>query len=239
MCLYECNYRVLISDIDNREKLRLSSLLNYFQDVATLDSEVSGGSVALLRSRNIAWFVSDMETELYEELFFNDVLTVCTWANDYKGVICKRHYQALKNGKVVANSYANWFMVDLLTRKPIKTPEDIKNMYSFNENNILPTNKKKIQIPFGEPILQKRFPVFLRDTDRNSHMNNTVYVAIAADCLFEINSDYVLRNFRIQYKKEIKAGDLFEAKVFEISETEFVIVFENAGEISVLIEMKI
>ena len=83
--MYSFRSRVRYSEVGNDKKLSLSSLINYFQDCSTFQSQDIGFGVRKLEQERRAWLLSSWQivVDRYPDLF--EEIEVCTWAYDFKG----------------------------------------------------------------------------------------------------------------------------------------------------------
>ena len=61
---FELYETVRYSQTDGKLRLTVPALLDYFQDVATLQAEEAGVSAAALAKRNLAWFLISWNVEI-------------------------------------------------------------------------------------------------------------------------------------------------------------------------------
>ena len=142
-------------------------------------------------------------------------MTVSTWAYDMKAFYGYRNFTMdRKNGERLAYANSVWVLVDTLTGRPVKVPEDIINEYGTSPQLEMECSSRKIKVPADmEAGAEMVVPKFFIDS--NQHMNNEKYVAIAQELL---PAEFKIKELRVEYKKEAKLGDTIRSSVKKTDE---------------------
>lgn len=213
--MYEMDARVRYSEVDENRRIKLISILDYFQDCCTFQSEDVGGGIEYLKEHHCAWLLASWQIVIREYPKLGEKITVCTMPYAFKGLYGFRNL-LLKNeeGIVVAYANSNWIFVDTLTGKPKRIPPEVAGAYELDEPYPMERAPRKIRVPEkvvpkGE-ILVHRFCI-----DTNHHVNNGKYVLIAEEFLPQ---DFQVRELRVEYKKAAMLGDMMYPLVEEREE---------------------
>ena len=211
--MYQFDSRIRYSEVDKECNLTLTAMMNYFQDCSVAHSESLDRGVRYLSENHMAWVLSSWQIccDNMPRLF--DEVTVSTWAYDMKAFYGYRNFTMdRKNGERLANSV--WVLVDTLTGRPVKVPEDIINEYGTSPQLEMECSSRKIKVPADmEAGAEMVVPKFFIDS--NQHMNNEKYVAIAQELL---PAEFKIKELRVEYKKEAKLGDTIRSSVKKTDE---------------------
>ena len=213
--MYQFDSRIRYSEVDNECNLTLTALMNYFQDCSVAHSESLDRGVRYLSENHMAWVLSSWQIccDNMPRLF--DEVTVSTWAYEMKAFYGYRNFTLdRKNGERLAYANSVWVLVDTLTGRPVKVPEDIVNEYGTSPQLEMECSSRKIKLPSDmEAGAEMVVPKFFIDS--NQHMNNEKYVAIAQELL---PAEFKIKELRVEYKKEAKLGDTIRSSVKKTEE---------------------
>lgn len=213
--MYQMNMRVRYSEVDERNQLKLISILDYFQDCCTFESDETGLGIVQLKERGQAWMLASWQIIVEKYPMLGDEITVCTIPYEFKGFYGFRNL-LLKDqaGGVLAYANSNWIFVDTKTGKPMRIPPEVGEVYQLGEPYPMECAPRKIRIPQDlqerESIRVHRFFI-----DSNHHVNNGKYVLAAENFL---PKDFWVRELRVEYKKAAQMGDVFYPWVEEREE---------------------
>ena len=213
--MYQFDSRIRYSEVDKECNLTLTAMMNYFQDCSVAHSESLDRGVRYLSENHMAWVLSSWQIccDNMPRLF--DEVTVSTWAYDMKAFYGYRNFTMdRKNGERLAYANSVWVLVDTLTGRPVKVPEDIINEYGTSPQLEMECSSRKIKVPADmEAGAEMVVPKFFIDS--NQHMNNETYVAIAQELL---PAEFKIKELRVEYKKEAKLGDTIRSSVKKTDE---------------------
>lgn len=213
--MYQFDSRIRYSEVDKECNLTLTAMMNYFQDCSVAHSESLDRGVRYLSENHMAWVLSSWQIccDNMPRLF--DEVTVSTWAYDMKAFYGYRNFTMdRKNGERLAYANSVWVLVDTLTGRPVKVPEDIINEYGTSPQLEMECSSRKIKVPADmEAGAEMVVPKFFIDS--NQHMNNEKYVAIAQELL---PAEFKIKEIRVEYKKEAKLGDAIRSSVKKTDE---------------------
>lgn len=205
--MYTINNRIRYSEVDSSKELLLSSLLDYFQDCCTFESEELGIGVDYLAKKQAAWVLSSWQIEILRYPQFNETIRISTWPYGFKGFYGYRNFAACEeNGAVIAKANSVWVFLDTAKMRPQRISGELVDAYhdAFREPLAGTWAERKITIPKSsdekEPV-----PVVGYYIDTNHHMNNSKYIQVAMEYLPD---DFKVTGLRAEYKKAAKLGDM-------------------------------
>lgn len=203
--IYTKQYTVRWHDTDANRNLTPTHLLMYMEETSDFHLRDAGMTLDELRdSRGLAFLLSRIAVRIYEQMHVGDVIDVETWVCESRGLSFLRCYRVLRAGKVTAEAYSVWALLDVKGKK------------------LLPVKEFPYQIepeqPLGSEVAARvRFPalagmesvgtrrIVYSDIDYNHHMNNTHYPNMLCDFTPEILSKRVV-GFTLSFVHEAAFG---------------------------------
>ncbi len=204
ICSYSQKFVVTIYDIDFCGNLKLSSILNYFQEVATRHAMILKIDYHSLIKVNEFWVLSRTCAKIERYPKLGDEITVVTYPITPRLIDCDRDYYILdKNNEVLIRGVSKWLILDSNTHKIKKVNPNYFEGLNFNDKRAVENPDWKVeQIEDMEEIYKNK--VRLDDIDFNKHMNNAKY----ANCVFNAFSledalNKKIKAFSINYLSEM------------------------------------
>ena len=214
--MYTKSYQVHSYEVNKENKLKLSSLFHYLQDVMIENANSYGASSAYHHKRNLAWVLIDYEIDLFYRPSVFDVVTCGTLPYSFKKYYGYRIYEVFHEDKLVAKGKARFVLMDFQNKTLSVPSQDILDLFTdaLKEPKSLPLSKHK---PYDKTLLAKKeLRVKLSDLDLNNHMNNVKYIEHALDSLEGLDFDLdTLKNIRVTYKKECVLQDELTLLVYQ------------------------
>ena len=167
-------------DVDFNSVCKASAIVRFMQEAAGAHLALRGTSNAKLRESGRAFLLSRFSAGFYHAVHPYERLEVQTWACESRGYSFNRCYRVLRDGQVVAEASSVWALVDIKTRKPIRT--------SDFEVDLLPEDMLALDLPPRitcpkDMCLRGEHIVSYADLDENNHMNNTRYSDMLCDTI--------------------------------------------------------
>ncbi len=203
--LYETRY----GDFKDFDNVKTATLLDIVQDISIKASEEAGYGIHVLHDRGLAWLMSGITVKILNTVDTRVPVLAKTAVQKMGGVTSNRGCILSQNGKVVAKSIANWFLMDIVEGRLTRISKEMLDAYPPHDFGDEFFNYKKPHFPqfTGEG---EKVKVCNRDIDTNSHLNNVKAVEIMLDALpmgFEFNTLDIL------YKRESYLGDTLSRRV--------------------------
>ncbi|WP_318709089.1 acyl-[acyl-carrier-protein] thioesterase [Candidatus Acetatifactor stercoripullorum] len=224
--MYTFDSRVRYSETDSEGKLTLSSLLNYFQDCSTFQSEELGMGISYLRERHLVWVLSSWQIVVDRYPGLCEKVQTGTFPYAFKGFLGYRNFTMTDSeGAYLARANSLWTLLCTDTEKPAMPPKEMIEAYALEEKLDMDYAPRKIQIP-GESVHKEPIVVKKHNLDTNHHVNNGQYVDIAMEYLPE---DFTVGQLRAEYKKQAFLDDIFYPYVAG-EENKIVVVLADADD---------
>jgi medium-chain acyl-[acyl-carrier-protein] hydrolase len=204
----EREYTVHYYEIDSKKDAMLITVMNYFYDLAILQSEMLGIGVEHLTDNHIFWVLYKWDININKFPKLYEKVKVRTWSYSIKKFYAYRQFEIVNSaGEILVSANTLWFLMSTETRKPIRIPDYIPETYKTPKD---PEKELEIEKLFMPENIQfeKTFHVRYNDIDTNNHVNNVTYVDWALETVpLEISSEYSLKKVAVVYEKETGHGE--------------------------------
>ena len=203
--MYSFESRIKYSETDSDGKLTLLSLMDYFQDCSTFQSEDLGVGLSFLRERKLVWVLSSWQIAIDRLPELGEQVSIGTFPYDFKGCFGFRNF-FMKDGagNDIAKANSMWTILDTETFKPKRPPKEVVQKYKMEERLPMAYAGRKIAVPQDMEV-KESITVKQHHLDTNHHVNNAQYVGMAMDYLPE---HYAVTGMRAEYKKQALLHDI-------------------------------
>ncbi len=197
--MYTFDSRIRYSETDSEGRLTMASLINYFQDCSTFQSEDLGLGVEYLKREHLVWVLSSWQIVVEAYPCLGDEVKIGTQPYGVKGFLGYRNFAMWdENGMYIAKANSLWTLLDTNTGRPATVTQDMIDGYGIGEKLEMEYAPRKIIVPGdgmkGEPIVVRKHHL-----DTNHHVNNQQFIDMAMDYIPE---DFVVGQVRAEYKKQ-------------------------------------
>jgi acyl-ACP thioesterase len=173
---YVQHFSVRMLETDHAGRLRLTSLLNYFQDAAGEHAEKLGAGVIELLRLSLTWVLSRYHIRIFRYPRWTEPIELTTWPSVNKGLFALREFEARdKKGEIFAAATTSWMLIDLKMTRPV-SPAERLGRYLLNPKRAVPSDFEPLPVS-GPADLEKSFEVRMSDLDWNRHANHVAYVS--------------------------------------------------------------
>lgn len=211
--------KVRYSEIGIDGKTTISSIVNYFQDCSTFQSESIGQGISKLLQRKRGWLLTSWQIDIKRQLELGENIRIGTWAHSFKGLYGARNFIIYdEKEEVVAVANTLWALVDTQTGHPTKITTEDSAGYELEEPYDMTYLPRKIKIPNDLKVIDQ-FVVRKSHLDTNNHVNNGKYIEMAEEYLPE---SACVKQMRAEYKKSALYQDVIVSKL-SIEENRYVI----------------
>ena len=206
-------FKIRIYDVDFNNKVKLSSIFNFMQEVAT--SHAANLNVGLddLLENGLFWVLSRVKLEILQYPTLGEEIKVETWPKGIDKLFALRDFNIYNSdNKVIAKATTAWLIIDSKRLRPKRPKIFSERIPSFpTEHAIIEIPEKIIESPKKESVLHKK--IRYTDIDVNNHMNNVKYVEMILDAFSEdVFKTKKIKAMQVNFLSECKFGD--EVQVF-------------------------
>jgi len=208
-------------NVNHKLQLSIVSLMQFFEDIALLQSEEREVGLKYYKENNIAWVLHQFEIRIKEYPKYKDKIILRTFPTSYLRFYAHRAFQIFdKNDDIIIDADSIWVFLDTVTKRPKTVTNDMYAAYCITPGK---TELKKLSEvkQISEVNYEQQFTVRRSDIDINNHVNNVTYMVWALETVpIETLNEKDIELVRIAYKKEIKYGVTVKSKVQIINEKE-------------------
>lgn len=202
--MYTFDGRVRYSEVGEDGCMSLQSLLDYFQDCSTFQSEDIGLGIAYMKTIGQVWLLSAWQICVKRYPAFGEHIVTGTMPYEFRGFMGYRNFlMRTKEGEALACANSIWTLMDIKSMRPVKPNADMLAGYVLEEKYPMVYAPRKIAVPAGGQAMEA-FTVKPHHLDTNHHVNNGQYVRMAMDC---IPADFRIGQLRVEYKSQAVLGD--------------------------------
>ncbi|MBQ5376689.1 MAG: acyl-[Lachnospiraceae bacterium] len=202
--MYTFDSRIRYSEVDEKEHLTLTALLDYFQDCSTFQSDDSGVGMDYLRKMHMAWVLNSWQIDVTRFPKEGERVTIGTIPYTLRGPLGYRNFfMNDAEGNRLAAAQTIWTLLDMEEGIPVNAPQEVIDAYPIGEKLDMEYLPRKIR-PAGEGKEQEAIQVMKHHLDANHHVNNGQYVRMAMELIPEGKMPWRLR---AEYKAQARLGD--------------------------------
>lgn len=210
----EREYLIHYYEVDYKKRALITSIMDYFGDMAMYQSDTLGIGIKYIEENNLAWVMYKWDININRYPKYGEKIKVITKAEGFKKFYAYRSFEIKDNsGEVIVKANSIWLLINIKRRKPVRISDDFYTAYS------VPKDKSDFEEIENIKILdkidnEKVFNVRYSDIDTNRHVNNVKYAAWAIEVVpKEVVIDYKLNNLKVIYKKETGYGQAIKSAV--------------------------
>lgn len=203
--IYETSYTLRAADFGAWSRLRPSSILDLFQDVAGRHANELGVGFVPMMEKNIVWVIVKVRFRVLKEAQMYQNVHVRTWPLPPERIGYQREYViADENGESIVEGSSEWVLMDFASRKIVAGG----NVYPLTEHctdKVFEDKFPRLRAFEAEGEGYSCLPPF-SDFDMNGHVNNTKYANYVLDAISPAK-DQVIRTFQMDYHREVLPGE--------------------------------
>ncbi len=213
--MYTFDSRIRYSEVDSNAQLTLESLIDYFQDCSTFQTQDGPATMEYLKEQKMAWVLNSWQIDIKRFPGLCEKVRIGTVPYDLKGMFGLRNFfMDTIDGERLAVANSIWTLINFDKEVPCRITPVIAEAYPLGDKLEMDYRDRKIKIPDeGDKISCEEVLVRKHNLDTNNHVNNGQYVRMALDCL----PDKAIRvtSMRAEYKKQARLGDVLTPVVIK------------------------
>lgn len=201
-------YRIHYYEVDYQGKILPTALINYFQDIAWVQSEQVGVGNNYLQKNKYAWLIYQWDIDLRKYPRFGQTVRVATQACGFNKFNAYRLFEVKdEEGNLLVKAYSRWVYFSIANMKIAVIPSVMYQAYGITSSNSelkILTKPEKLE----KVDCRRDFLVRYSDIDTNKHVNNVKYVEWSLETMpDDIIKSYMLKNIKTLYKEQGKYGN--------------------------------
>lgn len=203
----EAKFTVRTYECQPDGSIKIASLMQYLQEVASVHAEQLGFGRTWLNEINSYWVLSNFRIEIARLPKWNDQVTIRTWPSGCTRLIATREFVGKdEQDSQFFKAGSEWMVLDKQRTRP-------KNLFRLDFSlpktgtKALPEELSRLE-PRDDYRKIQRVRVPYSSIDLNGHVNNTEYVRWGIDALrrtFELKD--TIRSLQVTYFSEVFEDD--------------------------------
>jgi medium-chain acyl-[acyl-carrier-protein] hydrolase len=188
-----------------------SSIINYFQDCSTFQSEDMNRGLAFLQAKNRVWLLNSWHLKLFHPIRLGDLIEIGTWPYAFRGFYGYRNFiMKGESEEVLAVANSIWVYIDTATGRPTRIPPDL-NGYKIEPPYPMESMSRKLELPDN---LRAEAPITVikSNIDSYNHVNNGQYIKIAEEFL---PNSFHIEAMKVEYRMQAVLGDVLYPLISE------------------------
>lgn len=214
----EYKFYVGFKDINSDLKLKNSSMLTFFENVAGMHATTFGdGFKETVTTTHTTWLLLSWKAKVIKRPELCDNVIARTWVKEIKRVYSYREFELVsEEGELLAVCSSKWVKIDFEKGLPARR-DPAFSRYEVIDKTGFPGEADEVKIDLPTSFITEYSYKIPRDwIDMNYHLNNTRYLTLAQYAFVENKLDFLeFDSFEIVYKKEVKFGETVKCRISE------------------------
>lgn len=215
--IWETTTKIRAFDVDANDRLKVNTILDYFQDAASNDAERLNFGYSNFVPRGLTWVLSWAKFEFIKYPKFIDEVKIQTWGKKQHKLYSIRDYLMFDSkDEIICRGTSAWLLLDSKSLRPKILPQLFPEIKMHDLIEALIDLPQKI-IHTSQPVSIYSTQVRYSDIDLNQHANNASYIKFMLDCFDkEFHKEHTIKSLVVSFSAESKYGD--EIKLFKGTE---------------------
>ena len=213
---YTKTYNVILDNMDLTEyRLRPIYAIMYIQDTFARFCATKKMAAYDLFSENLYWVVGEFNIDFVDIMpFWSEEIKVEIWISELSKLKIYTDYNIYYKDKVFAKGNACWFLIDSVSKRPVRT-DDVKSKFEICNELVIGEHKKFVLPEVREKSGAIEHKMNLSDLDFNNHVNNKSYINIAEmTAPVEYKKSHSLKQLNIRFNKETFLNDILTCSLY-------------------------
>lgn len=206
--IWEKIFRIRAFEVDANDRLKVNTILDYFQDAASNDAERLNFGYSNFVPKGLTWVLSWAKFEFVGYPKFMEEVKIQTWGKKQHKLYSIRDYLMFdSNDEIICRGTSAWLLLDLKSKRPKILPQLFPEIIMHDSINALTDLPKKI-IPSSELGNIYKTQIRYSDIDLNQHANNAKYIELMLDCFDKkFHKEHTIKSLTVSFNAESKYGD--------------------------------
>lgn len=230
--MYSRTYLLRYSDLDNKSKVRISTIIDLLQDVSISHSTYVGYGLKRLQDMSLAILLRGWRIKVLDQINHEKEVIATTGISKVQRCEVTRRYSIIQDNEEMVKATASWFFYDSSKGEIIRAPQSVNESFESLDE---PDNGMPIKRICREEdmSLVAVCPVQRHNLDTNNHMNNVKSVELALDYMPE---KFDASEYNVLYHKELKSDDTINVYIKTYQDKVVIELRNQADEVCVLVE---
>jgi acyl-ACP thioesterase len=211
--IWETSLKIRAFDVDANNRLKVSTIFDYFQDAASNDAERRNFGYQVFIPMSLYWVLSWMKIECIEFPKFSDEVKIQTWGKKQHKLYSMRDYLLINpKSEIICKGTSAWLLLDSKTLRPKILPELFPNIKMLDSKDAITDLPQKIK-PYKENEIIYSSQIRYSDIDLNQHTNNAKYIELMLNCYDEeFHKNHILKTLTVSFNSQTKYNDQIQLR---------------------------
>ncbi|KAK2450995.1 palmitoyl-acyl carrier protein thioesterase, chloroplastic [Trifolium repens] len=222
--VFRQNFSIRSYEIGADKTASIDTLMNHLQETALNHVKTAGllgdgfGSTPEMCKKNLIWVVTRMQVVVDRYPTWGDVVQVDTWvsATGKNGMRRDWLVRDSKTGEILTRASSVWVMMNKLTRKLSKIPEEVRGEiepYFVNSDPVVDEDNRKLtKLDDTAEYIRTGLAPRWSDLDVNQHVNNVKYIGwILESAPQPILESHELHSMTLEYRRECGRNSVLQS----------------------------
>ena len=214
--VFRQNFSIRSYEIGADRSASIETVMNHLQETALNHVKSAGllengfGSTPEMFKKNLIWVVARMQVVVDKYPTWGDVVEVDTWVSQSGKNGMRRDWlvRDCNTGEIVTRASSLWVMMNKLTRRLSKIPDEVRGEiepYFVNSDPVIPEDSRKLTKLDDKTADYVRSGLTPRwsDLDVNQHVNNVKYIGwILESAPAGMMESHKLKSMTLEYRRE-------------------------------------
>lgn len=199
-------YKITTNDFDTYDKLKLSSITDFSQDIAGKHADILNVGFKDFINKDLIWVVVRNRFDILKSIKDLKEIKLKTYPLKNQFLEYPRDYEFYDNNdNLLIKGRSIWMIYSLKENKAVAPTLSI---YEENKEGIYPNRIKRIEKPIiNKDEYVKDIIIPFSKLDHNKHMNNTYPLDLYLD-IFRPKEEEIIEYFQIEYCSQCFLDDL-------------------------------
>jgi len=209
MNIFTREFSISSYDLNPKGQARLTTMANFFQEVAYHHASELGLGYDDMKSRKTTWVLSRMRIHMIRYPVWNESIKLETWPSGAERLFALRDFRVLDSkGELIGMASTAWLILDIDTHRLIR-PKEMMEQFKMIVHDVQMFEQplEKIVMPGeGKKLMEHR--VVFSDLDIVGHVNNVRYMEWCIDAASSAASaTEEISELEINFNHEALFGD--------------------------------
>jgi medium-chain acyl-[acyl-carrier-protein] hydrolase len=206
--ILENKFSIRAFDVDANDRIKVNTILDYFQDAASNDAERLNFGYSDFVPKGLTWVLSWARFEFINYPKFMDEIKVQTWGKKQFKLYSIRDYLMFNSkDEIICKGTSAWLLIDSKSLRPKILTQLYPEIKMLDLKDALPNLPEKI-IPKAQTEVVYSTQIRYSDIDLNQHANNASYIRFMLDCFDqEFHKKHTMKSLTVSYNAQSRYGD--------------------------------
>jgi len=202
--IYTRKFTIRTYEVDSHARVKLSTLFNFLQEVASDHAGRLGASVVDLFARNLTWVLSRYHIKIFHYPSWGQQITINTWPSTQEKFFSLREFHIVDDSETtLVLGTSSWILLDLKSKKPVLPDQHLPD-FPRNPKRMIPDSFEPLpEISHADAELP--FRARMHDLDLNNHVNHVTSIEWGIEAV----PQSVLKTYRLAEIEAAFRGEAF------------------------------